>query len=370
MSMFSIGVIQADNDRILIGFRISDLNNAFNSNYYSQIAISTASILDGSKSMSGKLVTQWSEKQYYNDYIEFRYDSNSSGTELTEYDVGAFSLGGTYSVYAYAKSKDDSCWYRVGGSAASSQTFYVREPTFEFAYPDPKAETYPGCVDIAISNFYMYMSNRNLKRVGYMCEGTHYVKEVPDDAPKGVVHFHPEYTEGDTLEICACAETLDGRIWTIGHYVTFYIPPSSKPDPWDWNSSNGEASQADTYAAYRAFTDHSYTNKFIYTVWNDLVDKVKEVLEWKGNLNSEIGEKLADVYGDNISASATYEDLLDRAYVYSDDKTLYARKFNCLRYCIGSFNSTGVDLKIAKQSQVEGIEFYILTTKLNEIINQ
>ena len=368
--MFSIGVIQADDDRIRIGFHISGLNNAFNDTYYSQIVISTKSILDGSKSMGGVLVTQWSEKQYYNDYIEFRYDSNSSGTKSTEYDVGAFSLGGTYSVYAYAKSKDDSCWYRVGGSAASSQTFYVREPTFEFTYPHPNTAAYPGCAEIVISNFYMYMSNRNFKRVGYVYEGTPYAKAVPDDAPNGRVKFQPKCAEGDTLEICAWAETLDGRRWTIGHYVTFYIPLSSRPDPWDWNSSNGEASQADTYTAYCAFANHSYTNKFIYTVWNDLVDKVKEVLEWKGNLNTAIGEKLADVYGGNISASATYEDLLDRAYVYSDDKTLYARKFNCLRYCIGSLNSTGLDVKIAKQSQVEGIEFYILTAKLNEIINQ
>lgn len=370
MSKFSIGVIQADNDRILIGFRISGLNNAFNSNYYSQIAISTASILDGSKSMSGKLVTQWSEKQYYNDYIEFRYDSNSSGTETTEYSVGAFSLGGTYSVYAYAKSKDDSCWYRVGGSAASSQTFYVREPTFEFTYPHPNTAAYPGCAEIIMSNLYMYLGKENFQRVGYVYEGMAYAKQVLRDAPNGRVKFQPKYTEGDTLEICAWVETLDGRQWTIGHYVTFYIPPSSRPDPWDWNSSNGEASQADTSAAHDALEEHSYTNKFIYTVWNDLVDKVKEVLEWKGNLNTEIGEKLADVYGDNISASATYEDLLDRSYVYSDDKTLYARKFNCLRYCIGSFNSTGVDVKIAKQSQVKSEDFYTLATKLNEIINQ
>jgi hypothetical protein len=51
---------------------------------------------------------------------------------------------------------------------------------------------------------------------------------------------------------------------------------------WDWEISNGSASAYETEDAFYAVRDRDYTNKFSHNVWNDLVNKVKDVLAEKG----------------------------------------------------------------------------------------
>ncbi len=48
--------------------------------------------------------------------------------------------------------------------------------------------------------------------------------------------------------------------------------------PWDWNSSNGSASAAQTRTAYAALLTQSNTTNFSRYVWNDLVNKIYEVV--------------------------------------------------------------------------------------------
>lgn len=96
-------------------------------------------------------------------------------------------------------------------------------------------------------------------------------------------------------------------------------------DPWSWSASNGSASASQTKAAYSAIRNKGSLSDFSYLVWNDMVDKVKEILDATGDIwNSRFA-----------SYSATR--------MSSSDKKLTATRFNSLRYNIGLRYSTGID---------------------------
>lgn len=100
-----------------------------------------------------------------------------------------------------------------------------------------------------------------------------------------------------------------------GTYDTEYTSVTMQSiDKWDWNKSNGRASAAQTQAAYRAITSNGDTTSFPYMVWNDLVDKTLSV-------RSAAGFSWNNKYASYGSTQMS-----------SSDKTLYAWKFNSLRY--------------------------------------
>lgn len=87
-------------------------------------------------------------------------------------------------------------------------------------------------------------------------------------------------------------------------------------EPWDWEKDE------DTRRAYEAITKGGFCSEFKITVWNALVDKVKEVLD-------AIGAEWNDKFG------RYYLTKLEGKY-----PELTARKFNAVRYniecCVGS----------------------------------
>ena len=112
--------------------------------------------------------------------------------------------------------------------------------------------------------------------------------------------------------------------------IDLYIQPPAKAvdvEKWSWTKSNNNATASQTQKAYTAITNKGYVTDFSYIVWNDLVDKVKEIL---------------DATGDSWDASYT---TFAAAKMTSSDKTLTAAKFNSLRYNIGSHYSTGITEK-------------------------
>lgn len=142
---------------------------------------------------------------------------------------------------------------------------------------------------------------------------------------------------------------------------TLSITVSTKPEPWSWTSSNGSASITQTKNAYTAITTKGYITSFSYLVWNDFVDKVQEFLEYDGIANSTIG---SSKYG--YSSSTTYTNLLKNAKMTSSDKEMTAKRFNIVRYCIGSMNSTGLS-DMSVNDKIYGSYFTTLATKLNAI---
>ena len=115
---------------------------------------------------------------------------------------------------------------------------------------------------------------------------------------------------------------------------------------WSWTASNGNASASLTQAAYSAVVNKTAVTNFSYLVWNDLCDKVKEILDATG--------------GSWDSTYATYAN----TKMASSNKTLTATKFNSLRYNIGSHYSTGIT-DVYTNDDVLGSYF----TKLASCIN-
>lgn len=119
---------------------------------------------------------------------------------------------------------------------------------------------------------------------------------------------------------------------------------------WNWDISNGDASRSETQNAYYAVIRKDKTTNFSYKVWNDLVEKVAEVLEAD---NLEWNNRFASFYGTKMSAL---------------NKTLTASRFNSLRYNIGLHYSTGIDT-VSKGDIVYGHYFTTLTNCINSWID-
>jgi hypothetical protein len=127
---------------------------------------------------------------------------------------------------------------------------------------------------------------------------------------------------------------------------------SNKPALWSWSASNGNATAAQTAAAKTAVDGQGYTTDFSYLVWNDLCDKVKEVLDYTGGTWN----------------SSAYGLTLAQTKMSSSSKVLTAARFNSLRYNIGSHYSTGIS-EVSTGDTVYGSYFTTLATKINAWIN-
>ena len=117
-------------------------------------------------------------------------------------------------------------------------------------------------------------------------------------------------------------------------------------DKWSWTSSNGSATDEETQAAYYAIMKKGLTSQFSHRVWNDMVNKVKAVLD-------RIGNPWNATY-------ATHADTL----MSDSDTVLTATRFNSLRHAIGIYYSTGIS-EVAKGDPVLGSYFIILANSLN-----
>lgn len=143
----------------------------------------------------------------------------------------------------------------------------------------------------------------------------------------------------------ACNVRVDGTWLGAKNFTT----EKSKIAKWDWNKSNGNATATETRNALDALTGKKSTNNFSYEVWNDLCQKVKDIL---------------DDYGLTWS---TYYTSYNRTLMSSSDKVLTAARFNALRQNIGSHVATGIN-EVKTGDTVYGWYFTTLANKINEWI--
>jgi hypothetical protein len=71
-----------------------------------------------------------------------------------------------------------------------------------------------------------------------------------------------------------------GTYWPAGSAtVTITAPaPVIVVDAWSWSVSNGSATTSQTSTAYSVALNHGVTSNFSYLVWNDMIDKINEVV--------------------------------------------------------------------------------------------
>lgn len=120
---------------------------------------------------------------------------------------------------------------------------------------------------------------------------------------------------------------------------------------WSWTRSNGSASAYQTSSAYTAITSKGYTSSFSYLVWNDLVNKVNELIGLSGGT--------WDSY--YLSLSSTR--------MSSYDLEMTARRFNSLRNNINFYVNTG--LPVVNQGDViYGSYFITFANAINNWIGR
>ena len=164
-------------------------------------------------------------------------------------------------------------------------------------------------------------------------------KHMPDYDSKKYSLYKVVYS-GITLSATSSI-TCPSSSFTLYYY--FYY---TGIDKWSWTSSNGSATDEETQAAYYAIMKKGLTSKFSHRVWNDMVNKLKAVLD-------RIGHPWNATY-------ATHADTL----MSDSDTILTATRFNSLRHVIGIHYSTGIS-EVAKGDPVLGSYFIILANSLN-----
>lgn len=141
-------------------------------------------------------------------------------------------------------------------------------------------------------------------------------------------------------------------------YVTLYI--TSPKDSlnavakWNWSASNGISSADVTYASYCAVVNEEPTTNFSHLVWNDMIDKVDEILTAKG------------LYWDS-----TYAGIYETKMHEGEDYYLYAYMFNSLRNNLDFAYDTGIERVESENANypVEGWYFTHLADCMNACID-
>lgn len=185
-------------------------------------------------------------------------------------------------------------------------------------------------------------------------------EEVPENITWGSENSDDFLVSGNKISYNIKKET-DYYCWirpTYGSasgegYLIFTLPTEDEIlsiDSWSWDTSNGNASSEQTSAAYNAISNKTDVSNFSYLVWNDMVDKVLEILE-----------ATVDSW-DNTYASAA------NTKMSSSDKILTATRFNSLRQNIDAGSSTNID-KVSKGDPVYGSYFKTLAEHINIWIN-
>lgn len=139
-----------------------------------------------------------------------------------------------------------------------------------------------------------------------------------------------------------------------GTGVIAIFPPTEGVNvaKWDWNLSNGAATAKLTTAAHTAVLTQGAVANFSFRVWNDLCSKVAAVLDasgkaWDNKYDTYLNTKMSP-----------------------SDKELTAKRFNSLRYNIGSHYSTGIkEEDVAPGKDVLGSYFITLASCVNNWID-
>ena len=267
------------------------------------------------------------------------YASGSSGT---------LRLGvGTYTFYGFYTTKSGSnTYYYSLGSASVSVVYEEPEPSASYS------------ID--------YTSTTLTFNVSGLTSGQSvdlYARLQSDTAGASPVVNENITATGSTL-----TKTYSGlspgqdyiaNVRVAGSWLgsTSFTTPAAAVDLWDWSASNGEASAAQTAAAYAAVTGGGSCAGFNYLVWNDMCDKVQEVIDALGSSwvthDNNTGEDLPNLASTKMTSS---------------DKTLTAKRYNALRLNVGSRYSTGIASVSAGDSVSGQTHFVTLMRKVNEWI--
>lgn len=183
--------------------------------------------------------------------------------------------------------------------------------------------------------------------------------EDTDSGEDDNFYFEFDVVSGTTYYVFASGNSETDTGTTVLHI----IPPVSYQNTiqeWSWDASNGSANATETAKARTAVRNKGYTKNFSYKVWNDMVDKVKELTD--NSIN----------YWDTSYASYA------NTKMTSSGEKLTAKMFNSLR---NNLELVGLDVGLSIISNAEiphpvssgdtvyGHYFTTLTDYMNDCID-
>jgi hypothetical protein len=165
-----------------------------------------------------------------------------------------------------------------------------------------------------------------------------------------VVNVSDFLTRGGTYDVRVFIVNSAGKVSGTSSWFTITVPAITV-EPWSWTSSNGSASAVKTQQFYNVLRGTSLPEDgFSYLVWNDLVDKVDEVLV---------------AYGTTWYPYSGYG---KAGCKVRNGETFSAAKYNEVRFQIGSILSTGISDR-SEGDEIQGRYITILTDRINSIIS-
>lgn len=188
------------------------------------------------------------------------------------------------------------------------------------------------------------------------------------DYSKTIDGYKYDYAINSDVTAVDCATITEDTFFDL------YYVPIKLLSKWDWYSSNGSANATATETAYNALVNNGKVKDFSHLVWNDLCEKVENML-------LAAGGSWKDTDGNEIDGSELIMPYLN------NDKTLYASKYNLLQwqiyrvaiqYCSENPDDTAewtvtdadwANAIVSKGQDVEGQKHFIdLTSLLNHVI--
>lgn len=345
-------------------WRIDNLSNPFNQDYYYSVGVTTEEFDDGATSLPGDAL-----------------DEVEASTVGSSHDVMNWIAcePGTYYLYGFARTTaiDQKRYYRINDEPIKITIDELdnQESSAEF-YADYTGSTVHWHVEGLSSRWNydnyegFYLSKDAYTEPVRLPEwpielpsswGDSYV-EPPDSGFDKEIDGYLTPTIG-THTIYAYLEVDDsfggGTLFFPVGSITFTIGGETIVPLWDWNINNGDAGVVLTQKAYSAITKHGPISDFSHLVWNDLCNKV--ALAWEHTPGTTSNWATDD---DNLAKADTLMNPDDNT-----DRNLTAARFNALRYNIGRNVSTGINPEWIQPGQpVKGQYFIALTTALNEWI--
>lgn len=293
---------------------------------------------------------------------------SATGTVKYSYD-NPFTYDGTQDIYIRAEGKeegsgepDEPTWTLV--TATIRDTSEVFNDNFE----SEEYEVYRYRVNFEESGRASFYTKGDLDTYGLLTTTTGF--DEIDGFPTGTTLAEDDESgEGSNFKFTYDVEAdTNYYVWVRCCFgsdsgtIDFYVEPPGTSSPtiekWSWTSSNGGASSTQTRNAYNAVVNKTAVTNFSHIVWNDMVDKVKDIMDeavgwWDGTY-------------------ATYSNTRFNASPYE----LTADMFNSLRNNIeiagnsylGLGYKTGID-KVNSGDKVYGDYFLTLADYINDCID-
>ncbi|MBQ4556516.1 MAG: hypothetical protein IJA60_02580 [Clostridia bacterium] len=352
-------------------------------------------VTDGTKTGFHFSIKEESDTEYtYVGYTEAECISDGEGGWYTDeylYTYSGLYPGKTYNLAIQIDGSVAS--YEVYGKATTTssqtQTWVYSSKSLgtniskicskELPFDDKPYRIYRCPVSFAGSGKAVFYSEGKLDVIGYLTTENDIERLLWYGSPSEYIeisgvnntNFYITCDVVKGIQYYLIVRTFSGE--ELGTTTVYAEPPTAVAvSPWSWYSSNGpytaEEEENLTNKAHNALSEKMSVSDFLnfsYLVWNDLCEKVGQMLVAAGGS-----------WKDTAGAEIDVSELL-MPYV-NDDKTLYASKYNLLQwqiYRVAIQYGLASDLDwtnaiVSEQQEVDGIKHFIgLTELLNLVID-